>query len=330
MSCQLSEMTIRSDPAGDCSTLPGQHVAKNQLLSGHLICMASMVVWAAGLPAAEFLIPIMPSDQLGAVRISLAALVLLPVWLFADGLRAVIRADWVRGILVGSLIGVAAWCLIMGQAAGGPVTAAVITAAMPVVAITLEVLLDGRRLSLQLLAGIALSMAGGVLALDFSAGGSNVALGALFCAASVLLYTLGSRLTVTAFPALSLIGRTALTMAGAAISMLVIAGINLAFGAPLADPGLWGTREVIALCLFAVGGLALCQLLWIVSINRIGIGMSSLHTNASPFYVMLIMFLWLSAPWNWLQAGAAALVAIGVLVAQGIIPLPFQPANSNS
>ena len=83
-------------------------------------------------------------------------------------------------------------------------------------------------------------------------------------------------------------------------------------------------------CFFAIGGLALCQLLWIVSINRIGIGMSSLHTNASPFYVMLIMFLWLSAPWNWLQAGAAALVAIGVLVAQGIIPLPFQPAKSKS
>ncbi len=281
-----------------------------------------MVVWAAGLPAAEFLIPIMPSDQLGALRISLAAMVLLPVWILADGWRAVIRADWLRGILVGALIGVAAWCLIMGQAAGGPVTAAVITAAMPIVAIALEVLWDGRRLTGQLLAGIGLSMAGGVLALDFSAGGSNVALGALFCFGSVLLYTLGSRLTVTAFPSLSLIGRTALTMAGAAISMLVIAGANLALGTPLADPGLWGLREVISLCLFAIGGLALCQLLWIISINRIGIGMSSLHTNASPFYVMIIMFLWLSAPWNWLQAGAAGLVALGVLVAQGIVRLP--------
>ena len=315
-------MTSLARPAPPSDPIPGQHLPGNRLLSGHLICMISMVVWAAGLPAAEFLIPIMPSDQLGAVRIGLAALVLLPVWLLADGPRAILRADWLRGIAVGALIGIAAWCLIMGQAAGGPVTAAVITAAMPVVAIALEVLFDGRRLSLQLIAGITLSMAGGLLALDFSAGGSNVALGALFCCGSVLLYTLGSRLTVTSFPTLSLIGRTALTMAGAAISMLVIAGANLAMGAPLADHSLWGMREVISLGLFAIGGLALCQLLWIISINRIGIGMSSLHTNASPFYVMLIMFLWLSAPWNWLQAGAAGLVALGVLVAQGVIPLP--------
>ncbi|NPD15926.1 DMT family transporter [Xinfangfangia sp. D13-10-4-6] len=320
MTSAAPQIAPASGPSSDPS--PNPSLPGGRLLSGHLICMASMMAWAAGLPAAEFLIPIMPSDQLGAVRISLAALVLLPVWLLSDGLRAVLRADWLRGIMVGSLIGIAAWFLIMGQAAGGPVTAAVITAAMPVVAITLEVLFDGRRLSTRLLAGIALSMAGGVMALDFSGGGGNVALGALFCGGSVLLYTLGSRLTVTAFPQLSLVGRTALTMTGAAISMLLVALANLALGAPLADPALWGLREVISLCLFAIGGLALCQLLWIVAINRIGIGMSSLHTNASPFYVMIIMFLWLSAPWNWLQAGAAALVALGVLIAQGIIPLP--------
>ncbi len=284
--------------------------------------MASMMVWAAGLPAAELLIPIMPADQLGAVRISLAALVLLPVWLLADGFAAIRRANWLRGILVGSLIGMAAWCLILGQAAGGPVTAAVITAAMPVIAIALEVLADGRRLTARLLAGIGLSMAGGVLALDFSGGGSDVTLGAVFCFASVLLYTLGSRLTVTAFPGLSLTGRTALTLCGAAISMVTIAGTRLALGASPADTSLWGLRELIALCIFAIGGLAICQLLWIISINRIGIGMSSLHTNAAPFYVMIIMFLWLSAPWNWAQAAAAGLVALGVLVAQGIIRLP--------
>ena len=38
---------------------------------------------------------------------------------------------------------------------------------------------------------------------------------------------------------------------------------------------------------------------------------------------MLILFA-LGGVWNWPQAGAAALVALGVLIAQGILPLPFR------
>ncbi|VDC32113.1 DMT family transporter [Pseudogemmobacter humi] len=290
-------------------------------VSANLICMASMVAWAAGLPAAEYLIPILPSEQIGAIRIALAAAVLLPVWLALDGAAALRNARWPAGLAVGSLIGVAAWFLIIGQSHGGPVTAAVITASMPVVAIALEVLFDGRRLSAALLLGLVLSIVGGVLALDFGAAGAQVGLGALFCFASVLIYTLGSRLTVTAFPELSLTGRTALTLTGAALTMMLIAGGRMVLGGPLPDPALWGWPQVTALAVYAIGGLAICQLLWIVSIDRLGIGLSSLHTNASPFYVMLIMYLGFGAGWNWLQAGAAVLVGIGVLIAQGVVPL---------
>lgn len=292
------------------------------LVGANLICMASMVAWAAGLPAAEYLIPIMPSEQVGAIRIALAAAVLLPVWLMVDGAAALLAARWPAGLAVGSLIGIAAWFLIIGQSHGGPVTAAVITATMPVIAIALEVLFDGRRLSAALILGLLLSIAGGVLALDFSGAGSRVGLGALFCFGSVLVYTLGSRLTVTAFPELSLTGRTALTLTGAALTMILIAGGRMLLGGPLPDPALWGWPQITALAVYAIGGLAICQLLWIVSIDRLGIGMSSLHTNASPFYVMLIMYLGFGAAWNWIQAGAAVLVGIGVLIAQGLVPLP--------
>jgi uncharacterized membrane protein (DUF485 family) len=42
--------------------------------------------------------------------------------------------------------------------------------------------------------------------------------------------------------------------------------------------------------------------------------------NATPFYVMIIMFAF-GSPWIWTQAIGAAIVGLGVLVAQGIIPL---------
>ncbi|MCB5409259.1 DMT family transporter [Pseudogemmobacter faecipullorum] len=301
--------------------LPLSLPARNLAL-GNIFAMGSMLAWAAGLPAANLLIPLLPAEQLGAVRVSIAALFLLPIWLIAEGPREMLQASWLRGIMIGSLLGISSWMIIIGQGLGGAVTAAVITATMPIFAIALEVLLDGRRLSRRLVLGIALSMAGGVLTLDFSAGGSDVLLGVGFCCLSILCYVLGSRFTVTALPDLSLIGRTALTLSGAAIASIVIALISLALGTPLADPGLWGLSELIALLVFAIAGLSLAQIFWIRAVRRIGIGMTSLHSNAAPFYVMIILWLFFAAPWNWAQAAAAALVALGVLIAQGVVPLP--------
>ena len=63
------------------------------------------------------------------------------------------------------------------------------------------------------------------------------------------------------------------------------------------------------------------QLLWIISVGRIGIGAASMHMNAVPFYVMLMVFT-LGGPWNWAQTFGAVIVVVGALVAQGLIGRP--------
>ena len=279
-----------------------------------------MLIWAAGLPAADFIIPLLPADQLSALRMGLAALALLPVWAVMEGPGALLRVNWPKGIAVGSLIGLGAWFLVQGQARGGAVTAAVISATLPVVGIALEVALDGRKLNAGLIIGLLLSLVGGMMALDFKGGGMSLGFGALLCFGSVVSFTLGSRLTVTAFPALSPIGRTALTISGAAIAVSTVALIGIGAGAPPPDFSGWGMRETLALLAFSVGSLGISQLMWIMSVEKLGIGLSALHINAAPFYVMIILFL-MGGKWDWVQAGAAGLVAIGVLVAQGIIPI---------
>ncbi|NBZ87871.1 DMT family transporter [Stagnihabitans tardus] len=286
-------------------------------LSANLVCMASMLIWAAGLPAADFIIPLLAADQLTALRMALAALALLPVWAVMEGPGALARASWIKGTMVGAMLGFGAWLLIIGQTLGGAVTAAVISASLPVVGIAIEVLLDGRRMTLGLILGMILSLIGGIVALDWT-GGLSLGLGALFCFGSVVSFTIGSRLSVTAFPQLSAIGRTALTTSGAAIATSAVALGGVAFGNPLPDLGLWGPMEIAALLAFSVGSFALSQLLWIMSVERLGIGLSALHINAAPFYVMVLLFL-LGHGWSWMQAGAAGLVALGVLIAQGII-----------
>ena len=243
------------------------------LLAANLICMASMLIWAAGLPAADHLIPLLPHDQLNALRVGLAGLTLIPVWALMEGLRPLARVNWLKGIAVGSLIGLGAWLLIMGQARGGAVTAAVISSTLPVVGIALEVVLDGRKLTAALLIGLALSLIGGVLvlagnffSLEFVQGafvlhikpmspsttgsGLSLGLGALLCFGSVVTFALGSRLTVTAFPDQTAIGRTAVTLVGAGIAASVVALGQFTLGmAPAPDFHAWGWTELGALLL---------------------------------------------------------------------------------
>ena len=56
-----------------------------------------------------------------------------------------------------------------------------------------------------------------------------------------------------------------------------------------------------------------------LAFGLLGIGIASLHMNAVPFYVMLISFA-LGGTWNWAQAAGAAIVVLGVAVAQGVLP----------
>ncbi len=281
-----------------------------------------MLIWAAGLPAADHLIPLLPAEQLTALRMSITAAALVPFWIWREG-RGVLRdAQWLRGIAVGSLIGLGAWFLVAGQAIGGAVTAAVISASLPLIGMAIEVMFDGRKITRALVVGIALSLIGGMMALDWRAGGLSLGFGALLCFASVVSFTIGSRLTVTAFPHHSPIGRVAVTLTGAAIAAsLVSAAQALMTATPLPNLLSWGAGDWGAMLIYSVGAMAISQVLWIISIDRLGIGMSSLHINAAPFYVMAILFA-LGGAWIWGQAAAAGLVALGVLIAQGIIPLP--------
>ena len=67
--------------------------------------------------------------------------------------------------------------------------------------------------------------------------------------------------------------------------------------------------------------MAISQLLWIISVGRIGIGAASMHMNAVPFYVMLIVFA-LGGAWNWAQtARGRHRRRWASLIAQGLIRL---------
>ena len=288
-------------------------------VAANLICSLSMLVWAAGLPAADMLIGLVPPLPLTAARVVLAAAFLLPLWVLLDGWAAVRGANWGKGVMIGSMIAFGAFLLVLGQGMTDAVTVAVISASMPVVGIAIEVVLDGRRLTAGVLVGVVLSLLGGVLALAGKVGGIGLGLGAALAFTSVAVFALGSRWTVTEFPTLTPIGRTTVTLGGAAVVASVLAAGSSLAGAAGPEWGALGWPHLGALAIFSIGALAISQVLWIMSVGSLGIGLASLHINLAPFYVMFILF-GLGGKWDWLQALGAVIVGLGVLVAQGVIP----------
>ena len=301
---------------------------KLNLVRANLLCMLSMLVWALALPAADLLIASVPPLPLTAARMALASACLLPLWWWFEGGAALRNAPWGRAMLIGgSTIGGGAFMLVVGQGMTNAVTVALVSASMPLIAIAIEVVLDARRLTAALVVGVLLSLGGGAMAMGSGTGGVGLGLGALLCFLAVLLFTLGSRATVTAFALLTPLGRTTVTLTGAALTTCAAAALNALWGGAAPQWALLGLNELAALALFSIGGLAISQMLWIMSVGSLGIALSSLHINATPFYVMGTLFA-LGGAWNWTQAWAAAVVALGVLVAQGIVRLG--PAGTGS
>lgn len=295
--------------------------APRALLVANLICLASMVIWASGLPAAALIVPHMPPIALTAARATLAALVLVPIWWAVEGTAVLRTADWRRGAWVGFVaLGAASFFVIIALTLTDAVTVAIVTAVMPVAGIALECIADKRPVTRALAVGLILSLAGGLIGLSGGVASLDLGVGALAALASVLCYTWGSRETVRAFPTLTPLGRSAVTVGGAAVVMLVAAVADGLWRDVWPDWAAIGWPEFGGLAIFGIGSMAVSQLLWIISVGRIGIGAASLHMNAVPFYVMLMVFL-TGGVWNWWQTAGAVIVVFGALIAQGLLPL---------
>jgi drug/metabolite transporter (DMT)-like permease len=277
-----------------------------------------MAIWAAGFPAAELLLASWDPLAVVPLRFLFALLLLLPLWLALEGRPR--GLPWGPALAAGGLgIGGGAVTLILAQALTDPVTVAVIASVSPLTGTLVERMAARGRaapLSRAFLLGLAASVAGGVVATAGAgtAGGASLLAGGGLAALSCLLYSWGSHECVRALPGRSAAAQTTVSVLGAFGATALAAAGAAALGLS-GLPEAVGGRDVGLLAVYGMGGMAVSQLLFILGVRRIGIALASFHTNAAPFYVMLMM-LGLGGGWSWAQAAGAAIVAAGVLLAQ--------------
>ncbi len=286
------------------------------LSRGHGICVLAMALFALGFPAADVLLQSWGTVALSALRLVLCIGLLLPIWVLMDGMARMRQAPWARGLAIGCVgFGTGTLSLLITQSFTNAVTAALVAAMMPVAAVALEVVLDGRRLTTAFLVGVGLVLLGGVIASGASLAESRFGLGALIGISATFVFAWASRATVKNLPEMSNIGQSTITLIGAMGFNLVVLGVFLSFGWDGTTVGASDGHGLWMLVIYAFCGLAISQVFWILGVSKLGVGMASFHLNAVPFYVMLVVVM-LGGSWDWGQALGAAILAVGVIVAQ--------------
>ncbi|WP_171101672.1 DMT family transporter [Ruegeria sp. HKCCD7255] len=297
----------------------GAPSGRNAALSGNGLAVASMVTWAAGFPAAEILLQTWPPVALLIGRLALAVAVMFPIWLIIDGPRRVASARWGRAMIVGSFgFGASMFLMILAQKLTDPVTVAIIASCAPLMATLLELASGSRRLRWNFALGVVVSVVGGLIATSALAP-AQLGLGAACAVLSTAGFCWASMMTVRDFPELSFTGRTTITFTGGLLAAVVLVSLMAGLGINVLPTSPVDLHQASMLAIYALLAMGLSQVLFISSVGRIGVALSSFHINVAPFYVMVIM-LALGEDWNWTRALGAAIVAMAVFFAQDRAP----------
>jgi drug/metabolite transporter (DMT)-like permease len=289
-------------------------ISSNRLVTGNALAFIAIFLFAAGFPAAEVLLEIWHPITLMFFRLLLAVLTLVIMWILLEGLPSVIKAPWLKGIKIGLLgFGFGTNLLLFAQWFTDPVTVALLATLIPISATILEVWDGRRKLSAKFTIGLLFSIIGGFIAVS-----ENISIdlgwGVLMALASGFCFMWASDKSVTKLSELSSIARSSITFTGAAIfttiSFLVLFTLGL-----IEIPNKITTDQLLNLIIYSVIAMAISQVFFIAAIEKVGIAITSLHLNFSPFYVMIIIFI-LGGTWNLRAAIGASIVAFGVGLAQ--------------
>ena len=286
------------------------------VLKSNLICIFSIVFYAMGFPAAEFLLDDWDVISIIAARNTLAFILIFFIWILYEGFQEVRVAKWNKGFWIGAIgFGIGSFFVLLLQSITSPVIAALMVATMPVAAVTLEIFLDGRKMTRWFLFGIVLVLFGGFIASGANLKNDSIGLASFLGITGVGLFAWGSRATVKNLPGMSLLGQVAVTTSGMVGSAVFVYFVSSIFFDITESPSQITYEHLGLILIYACLAIGISQILWIKSVAQLGIGLSSFHLNAAPFYVMLMLFL-LGNSWVWHQTLGAVIVISGVIIAQ--------------
>ncbi len=287
-------------------------------LSGNAIAFIAMILWATQFPVTAAIIDRWDPVLLAPFRAGFSAVFLLFLLLVTGGAHNVTRAPWPHVWWIGGgLLSASTVLFIWGQKYTDPVTAAIIISMMPLISAGLGLLERTERLTVSIVAGIALAVIGGYLT-NLRPGEGLLAFGFQggepYMLASVFLFVWYSRVTAKRLTGISNLAQACFTLMVAALGTAAVAigCVMLGIVDPVYDISV-KSMSYIAWCGAIAIGLAMT--LWFAAIRRIGVTITTMHHNLVPFYVILMATM-VGGTMHLNQTWGALLVFLGAALAQ--------------
>ena len=139
--------------------------------------------------------------------------------------------------------------------------AALAVATMPVFAVSLEMLLDGRKMTLWFFCGVILVLLGGYIASGASLSQSNIGFAILIGFLGVALFAWGSRATVKSLPGMTNLGQVSVTSFGMAVLSIALYFICSIFMDLTNSESLITLKHLGLVLIYAWLGLGISQIL---------------------------------------------------------------------
>lgn len=287
---------------------------KTSQVSGNLFAIGSMVLWAAGFPAADALLQSFHPVALIFARLVLTLLLLYPVWMFTENMKRVSRDTWRIGLLIGFVgFGVGTLLLLLGQWYTNPVTVALISTTTPIMATIIEVAKRQRKITLSFTLGLISSVLGGCIAVSLTIS-LDLGFGLILSILACFSFAWASDASISKLPDISTLARTTITFSGAFLFCGIVFVIFwLLTGVTF--PAEISRADTANLLLYSIFAMAISQVFFLSSVARIGIALTSLHMNIAPFYVMFLVVI-AGGNWDINVVIGATFVALGVGIAQ--------------
>ncbi len=304
---------------------PDSSVSARQRVAGNLVLALGTSVWGTHFLVTDVLLETWDPYFVTAGRLLSALVFLMAFYAWQTRGHPLRRLPWRPALLLGAVgIALSTVCLTLGVYHAGPVPAAIVAAAAPIVAAFVARVGFRQPLALAAMLGAVVAVGGGVLAATGSGEGGigDPRGGELLILAAITIFTwysIGAQRWMTG---VSQLGITAITIMIGGATVLAVLPVLLALG--IAEPRYELDWASIAFILYLGAGPASFSLFtWHWGISRVGVTIASIYSNLVPVVVVAIRTIQGEPPTAAHLVGGALIIS-GVLIAQ---LLPSRPAG---
>ena len=290
-----------------------------------LSALAVQAIWAFNVSAMKYTITQLDPYLVGAMRMSLAGVVLLALLYRAEGDIRLARRHWPLIIVMALCMGLNTMCWQKGLSRTSASNASLIVNIAPVFAMLMAVGLRQERLNLRRVVGMCLALGGVVLIIDPTR--VDLQHGALWGE----LLIVGAAIFWAAYNvvAVRLVVRySALRVTSWA---MLLCSVVLWIGSPLGVDS-WAVAQARPLAWMgvlyaAILGAVVAQTLWTRTIQRLGASLTMIYSYINPLLVVIFAALFLGERLTAWQGVGAVLALSGVALTNA---RPAQPPRATS